>query len=389
MRSGAAVPDPRRQLASLPVAVMLLGPGQMIASANPAAEQFLGQSSRRLAGRSLFETLQFGQRRLVERITEADSQISARQIDVHVVGVGTRRVDLTIAPVVDEAGWQVLTLHDSAAADAIGEALSGGEDGVLQAPEILAHEIKNPLAGIRGAAQLLARKINPADRALTTLIADEVNRIAKLIDQMQTLSQRTAEPVGPCNLHEAIRHACAIIGAASADAPRIEEEFDPSLPVVLGSTNGLVQVLLNLLANARDASRDGASHNGGASQDGSGPRVIVRTRFASGLQLHVTGRGKPVRLPIELRISDNGPGVDPAMREHIFEPFVTTKKSGQGLGLALVRKLMGDMNGRITHDRDDAGGWTHFRLHLPVAPRDAIAVIGGVGLRTVGAGDRT
>ncbi len=367
------VPDPWRQLASLPVAVMLLGPGQIIASANPAAEQFLGQSSRRLSGRSLFETLHFASPRLLDRFAEGDAQISARQIDIHVVGVGTRRVDLTIAPVVDEAGWQVLTLHDSAAADAIGEALISPEDGVLQAPEILAHEIKNPLAGIRGAAQLLARKINPADRALTTLIADEVDRIAKLIDHMQTLSQRTAEPVGPCNLHEAIRHACAIIGAASSDAPRIEEEFDPSLPVVLGSTTGLVQVLLNLLANARDASLDGP-HSQGASSAGAAPRVIVRTRFASGLQLNVTGRGKPVRLPIELRVSDNGPGVDPAMREHIFEPFVTSKKSGQGLGLALVRKLVGDMNGRVTHDRDDSSGWTHFRLHLPVAPRGAVAV---------------
>jgi two-component system nitrogen regulation sensor histidine kinase GlnL len=366
-----AAPDPRRQLASLPIAVMLLGPGQLIVSANPAAEQFLGQSSRRLSGRSLFETLQFDQPRLIDRIAEGDAQISARQIDVHVAGVGTRRVDMTIAPVVDEAGWQVMTLHDSAAADAIGEALVSREDGVLQAPEILAHEIKNPLAGIRGAAQLLARNIDPADRALTTLIADEVDRIAKLIDQMQTLSQRTAEPVGPCNLHEAIRHACAIIGAANEDAPRIEEEFDPSLPVVLGSTNGLVQVLLNLLANARDASRDAAG------REGSRPRVVVRTRFASGLQLHVTGRGNPVRLPIELRISDNGPGVDPLMREHIFEPFVTSKKSGQGLGLALVRKLVGDMNGRITHDRDDSGGWTHFRLHLPVAPYGAVAVARG------------
>jgi two-component system nitrogen regulation sensor histidine kinase GlnL len=325
----------------------------------------------------LFAALRFDQPRLIARIAEGDTPISARQIDVQVVGVGTRRVDLTIAPVVNEAGWQVLTLHDGAAADAIGEPLVSRKSAVLQAPEILAHEIKNPLAGIRGAAQLLARKINPADRALTTLIAVEVDRIAKLIDQMQTLSQRTIEPVGPCNLHEAIRHACAIIGAASAAAPRIEEEFDPSLPVALGSTNGLVQVLLNLLANARDASREGASRAGHT------PRVVVRTRFASGLQLHVAGRGEPVRLPIELRVSDNGPGVDPAMREHIFEPFVTSKKSGQGLGLALVRKLVGDMNGRITHDRDETAGWTHFRLHLPVAPPGAVAVS-----RAVTVGDR-
>ena len=130
----------------------------------------------------------------------------------------------------------------------------------------------------------------------------------------------------------------------------------------MGSAHGLVQVLINLLANAREAGRDGEK-----------PRIIVRTRFASGLQLHSTGRGLPVRLPIEVRVSDNGPGIDPTMRDHIFEPFVTSKKTGQGLGLALVRKLVRDMNGRITHDRDDATGWTHFRLHLPVASASAAA----------------
>jgi two-component system nitrogen regulation sensor histidine kinase GlnL len=124
----------------------------------------------------------------------------------------------------------------------------------------------------------------------------------------------------------------------------------------MGSAHGLVQVLINLMANARDA--------GGG---GENARVVVRTRFASGLQLHAAGQGMPVRLPIEVRVSDNGPGIDPAMRDHIFEPFVSSKKSGQGLGLALVRKLVRDMNGRITHDRDEIGGWTHFRLHLPVA----------------------
>ena len=121
----------------------------------------------------------------------------------------------------------------------------------------------------------------------------------------------------------------------------------------------LVQVLINLLANAREACEGTAR-----------PRVVVRTRFASGLQLHSPASGTPVRLPIELRVSDNGHGVEPAMRERIFDPFVTTKKSGQGLGLALVRKLVGEMNGRISHERDEAGGWTHFRLHMPLAQED-------------------
>lgn len=351
----SAGPDALRQLASLPLAIVLLAPGLKIAGANPAAEQFFGQSLRRLAGRRLTDALTFEEPRLAERISDSETPVSAREINVVVPGQGTRQLDVTVTPIVDEPGWQVLSLHDTNT-EAMGEDSGGADNTILRAPEILAHEIKNPLAGIRGAAQLLARKVGESDRALTGLIADEVDRIAKLIDQMQTLSRRTTAPVEPCNLHEAARRAVAIIDAAGGTAPRIEEEFDPSLPPVLGSPDGLVQVLINLIANAREACRENEK-----------PRVIVRTRFASGLQLHAGRAGKPVRLPIELRVSDNGPGVDPAMREHIFEPFVTTKKNGQGLGLALVRKLVRDMNGRISHERDEERGWTHFRVHLPLA----------------------
>lgn len=352
-------PDAQRQLASLPLAVVLLAPGQTIASANPAAEQFFGQSLRRLSGRPLLETLSFGEPRLAERLDDHEAPVSAREIEVTVAGMGTRRLDVTFAPVIDEPGWQVLTLHDSSASDAMGEGSSAPDQPAMRGPEILAHEIKNPLAGIRGAAQLLSRKVEGKDKELTGLIAGEVDRIAKLIDQMQALSQRTSAPLVPANLHESVRRALAVLEAAGGETARFEEEFDPSLPPVQGNPDGLVQVTINLLANAAEACRDAKK-----------PRVIVRTRFASGLQLHSTGNGKPVRLPIELRISDNGPGIDPAMRDHIFEPFVTTKKTGQGLGLALVSKLVREMNGRITHDRDETGGWTHFRVHLPLAEKE-------------------
>jgi two-component system, NtrC family, nitrogen regulation sensor histidine kinase GlnL len=350
-------PDPQRMLASLPLATILLDPGQTVSWANPAAEQFFGQSLRRLAGKRLDALLVFGEPRLAGRLPGDDTPISARGTQATVQGQGRRRLDVTLTPIVDGPGWQLVTLHDSATAEALGE--GEGDNAALRGPEILAHEIKNPLAGIRGAAQLLARKIGEKDKALTGLIADEVDRIAKLIDQMQSLSSRTIEPAVACNLHEAVRRASAVL-AAGPGSVKIEEEFDPSLPAVLGSADGLVQVLINLLSNAAEACRHEPQ-----------PRVIVRTRFASGLQLHSAVEGRPVRLPIELRVSDNGPGIDPHARDHVFEPFVTTKKKGQGLGLALVRKLVRDMNGRIGHDRDEAEGWTHFRVHLPVATERA------------------
>jgi two-component system, NtrC family, nitrogen regulation sensor histidine kinase GlnL len=347
--------EAQRQLASLSLGIVLLGPGQTIAGANPAAEHLLGQSVRRMQGRPLSELLAFDEARLAERLREDDAQLSARATTVAVAGLGQRMVDVTLAPLIDRAGWQVLSLHDIGGAEAMRETQASGEDRPIRAPEVLAHEIKNPLAGIRGAAQLLGRKLEGTDLALTTLIADEVDRIAKLIDQMQSLSRRSVPVLSPCNLHEAVRRARAVIEAGGR-APVIVEEFDPSLPLVKGNADALVQVLINLLSNAVEAS-------GTAPQ----PFVAVRTRFASGLQLHRTIDGSAVRLPIEMRVSDNGPGIPADMRDHVFEPFVSTKKSGQGLGLALVRRLVSDMNGRITHDREEAKGLTHFRVHLPVA----------------------
>jgi two-component system nitrogen regulation sensor histidine kinase GlnL len=347
--------DAQRQLSSLPLAVVLLSPGQVVASANPAAEQLFGQGLRRLKGRALADLLTFGEPLLAGRLAETDANVSARATDVMIAGHGPRRIDVIAAPLVDQPGWQVLTLQDIGGAEAMRDNAARGDEGVLRAPAILAHEIKNPLAGIRGAAQLLGRKLDGNDRALTTLIADEVDRIAKLIDQMQTLSRRSAPELTACNLHEAIRRAKAVI-EAGGKAPAIGEEFDPSLPLVHGNVDALVQVMLNLIGNAADACRDNRD-----------PAITIRTRFASGLQLHPGIDGVAVRLPIELRVSDNGPGIDPTLRDHVFEPFVTSKKTGQGLGLALVRRLVRDMNGRITHDRDDQAGLTHFRVHLPMA----------------------
>jgi len=353
------IPDARSQLASLPLAVILLAPRMRVAAANPLAEQFFGQGARRLIGRPLADFVSFAEGRLVERIGDAEAPLSARETTMIVRGLGPRSVDLITAPLADSPGWQLMTIHDNSAFEALGDDSPSTESLFLRGPEILAHEIRNPLAGIRGAAQLLARKLDEKDRALTDLITGEVDRVAGLIERMQLLSGRTLPPVSACNLHEIVHRAVAVIMAGNPPGQPpipILEEFDPSLPPVLGDADGLVQVLLNLLANAREACAGQA-----------GAVISVRTRFASGLQLQAVEGRAPVRVPIELRVSDNGPGVPASMREHLFDPFVTSKKSGHGLGLAVVRKLVRDMNGRISHERDETAGITHFRIHLPMA----------------------
>jgi two-component system nitrogen regulation sensor histidine kinase GlnL len=350
-------PDPQRLIASFPFAVLLVAPDLAISAINPAAEQLLGQSARRLLGKHIDSQLAFSESHVARRLAEGDAQLFARDSTVR-IGRQLRRLDVMLAPVAGHPGWQMVILHEPIGVEALGGERHGGDAAPLRAPEVLAHEIKNPLAGIRGAAQLLARTGGERERELTTLITAEVDRVTKLIDQMQTLSRKGGAAATAYNVHEALRRAVAVLLAGGAPMPRVEEEFDPSLPPVQCSPDSLVQVVMNLIGNAREAAAGATS-----------PRILLRTRFASGIRLHGASGEPPLPLPIEIRISDNGPGIDRELGDRIFEPFVSGKPHGQGLGLALVQKLVREMSGRITHDRDEAAGLTHFRLHLPVAER--------------------
>lgn len=346
-----AAPDARSQIDGMNFAVIVLDPDLVIREVNPAAENLLGISARRLLGQEVRDALEISEGRIIEKLRDSEGQLIARGIGLR-AGERDMVVNLTLSALSSHPGWRVMTLSDTGQ----GEMMSDGTQGALRGPAILAHEIKNPLAAIRGAAQLLKRKVEEKEAALVKLITDEVDRIANLIDRMQRLGRENPDPVGPVNLHSAIHRALDVVSAAGDKGVNLREEFDPSLPMVSANEDALVQVLINLISNARDACSTSVM-----------PEIVVRTRFVSGLVLNVIRLGRPVKLPIEIQVSDNGPGVDPALRAHIFEPFVTSKKNGQGLGLALVNKLVRDMDGRITHERDEKLGWTHFRVHLPVA----------------------
>lgn len=363
MASGFAAtgtrPDPRTQIAGLIFAVLLIDADGVIAEVNHAAENLLGTSASRLVGTRLLDRIGPLDARVEARLALGEDGLVARDLAIR-AGEGEVRINLTASPLGGYPGWRVVTMsqigHDDAAHPASDEAM-------LSAPAVLAHEIKNPLAAIRGAGQLAARKLPDADKKLARMITDEVDRIARLIDRMQQLGSTRTGPVDACNPHEAIRAAVATMRAAGADHGEFEirEEFDPSLPPVLANRDALEQVLINLVSNARDAafSTDGPA------------LVTVQTRFVSGMAFSAIRNGRAVPLPIEITISDNGPGIDPVLRDHVFEPFVTSKPSGQGLGLSLVRKLVRDMNGNVSHERDARAGITHFRLHLPQAQDEA------------------
>ena len=346
-----APPDAASQLAGFVFAVLLIDPDSRVAEANPAAEDLLGRSMHRLIGTSLDALFKLGDPRVQAGLRQADAPLVARDVALD-AGRVQRRINLTISPLSSHPGWRALTLSEAGmGGDEQGEGLE------LRTPAILAHEIKNPLAAIRGASQLLARRAEARDKPLAGIITAEVDRIAGLIDRMQQLGSAPMAVTGTCNLHEAIRSALTSVRAARGTAVELAEEFDPSLPRVSADAAALQQVLINLVGNACDACAGQGT-----------PRVEIRTRFVSGLVYNVIRLGKATRLPVEVVVTDNGGGIDPDLRDHVFEPFVTSKPHGQGLGLALVRKLVRDMGGRIAHERDDKAGLTHFRINLAVAP---------------------
>lgn len=354
-------PDAAAQISGLVFALILVGPDGRVEQVNHAAESLLGTGSKRMIGQRFEEIITPLDERVAAWLASGEGALVARDVQVRLAGAETP-VNLTMSALPAYPGWRVVTIsqlgHEKASSEEQGSPVVG-------APSILAHEIKNPLAAIRGAAQLIARKLPSADKLLARMITDEVDRIAGLIDRMQQLGSQSAEPGEACNPHEAIRSAVATVRAGGLDGVEIIEEFDPSLPPVHANREALEQVLINLLSNARDASASARA------QGGSPPRITVRTRYVSGQVFNAIRFGRTVRLPIEICVSDNGAGVDPELRDRLFEPFVTSKPNGQGLGLALVRKLMRDMDGSISHEREGRAGLTHFRLHLPVADKAA------------------
>jgi two-component system nitrogen regulation sensor histidine kinase GlnL len=367
----APAPDAAVMLSALPVACVLLDRAGGFRFANPAAEQFFGLSLPQLRNLVLTDLVPPDSPLflLIDQVRTQDVIISERDLNLDSPRLTRRGVAVTGTPVAEEPGCVLLTFYDWSAARALDRHMNfrNAARSVAGMAAILAHEVKNPLSGIRGAAQLLEHTVSDSDRELAVLIREEADRIHALVDRMEAFEEKPADR-GAVNIHRVLGHVRRLAQSGFAAGLRIHEQYDPSLPSVWGTRDQLVQVLLNLVKNAAEAITD-------SGQDG---EITLMTAYQQGISVAAPGSIGRIHLPLVVTVRDDGPGIPEDVEKNLFDPFVTTKQSGSGLGLALVAKIIGDHGGLI--EVDSRPGKTDFRLFLPVFPEDDLQGEEAVGL---------
>ena len=341
----------------LPLPALVIGADDEVKAVNGAAEAFLGASEAQLAGQAA--PVLFGDTARIVELVRIARRTAATAADHNVEfpwpGRASEQIDLLAAA--DEAGEVLIIMQRRSIAEHIDRSLSHrhAARSITGMAAMLAHEIKNPLAGISGAAQLLEMNAADDDVALTSLIRDETKRIETLINKVESFGAGGPLKRGPVNIHDVLDRAKRSAEAGFAAHVKFRELYDPSLPEVPGDHDQLIQVMLNLLKNAAEA----APPVGGL--------IAIRTAYRAGVAMS-DARGARVSMPLLVEISDNGVGVPQDLLGEIFEPFVTSKSSGNGLGLSLVSKVVAEHGGAI--DCQSEPGRTTFRLRFPIWRED-------------------
>ncbi|WP_208979262.1 two-component system sensor histidine kinase NtrB [Pseudovibrio axinellae] len=344
-------------LDSLPHPVIVVGEDDKIVGANSAAEGFLHASLSVLKRREVSWFVPFGSPllALIAQVRERGGPVNEYKVDIGSPRIGQEKlVDIHASPLSDAPGGVVLLFQERTMAEKLDKQLTsrGAARTVTGLAAMLAHEIKNPLSGIRGAAQLLEQSASEEDRQLTRLITDETDRIVKLVDRMEVFSDERPIDREPVNIHVVLDHVKRVAASGFAAGVKITEDYDPSLPPVFANRDQLVQVFINLIKNASEA-LNGVNK----------PEIVISTAFRPGVRLSVPGVQERVSLPLEFCVRDNGHGVPNDLKQHLFDPFITTKTNGSGLGLALVAKIVGDHGGVVECESGNSG--TKFRILMP------------------------
>ena len=357
-------PDSAAMISALPVPLVVLDAENRFTFANHAAEQFLGISAVQLDQLRLTDLVPADNPvfLLIAQVRRGEVTVSDHDMTFESPRLRKTGIAVQGTPLPEEPGAVLLVMQDASAARALDRQLNfrSAARSVTGMAAILAHEVKNPLSGIRGAAQLLESSVCDADRELTVLIRDEADRIRALVDRMEMFGEKPIER-GAVNIHRVMEHVRRLAQSGFGAAIRFIEIYDPSLPPVHGNRDQLIQVVLNLVKNAAESIALGGVSNG---------EITLVTAFQHGVRLTVPGSDRRLHLPMVAAVRDNGPGIPDDIQCNLFDPFITSKPSGSGLGLALVAKIVSDHGGLI--EVDSRPGRTEFRLHLPMLTDETV-----------------
>ncbi|MDX2144228.1 MAG: ATP-binding protein [Rhodospirillaceae bacterium] len=356
--SSSAVPaNAEAILAAVAAATIAVDGTLVIRFVNAAAEQMFQSSAPALVGQPLADLLppNGAVMSLVTQAQREASPVSAYAVALDTPRTGARSLTVHVAPMSDAPGWLVISLQEQTRALKIGQQLEhrNAARSVTAMASLLAHEVKNPLSGIRGAAQLLEQGAGEDDRRLTQLICDECDRIVALVDRMEVFSDERPLARTPVNIHIVLERVRRLAENGFGKGLKFVERYDPSLPPVDGNHDQLVQAFLNLIKNATEAA---------PRQSG---EIVITTSYKQGVRVAMPGTTGRVQLPLVVTIQDNGPGIPDDIRPYMFDPFITTKPKGSGLGLALVAKIVADHGGIIEFESEPKR--TVFRVMLPIA----------------------
>jgi two-component system nitrogen regulation sensor histidine kinase GlnL len=348
--------DPVSILEALPNPLITVNHENKIIFLNSAAELFFGGSLLLLKGQFLSDLLSEDTPlfNMIKVSRQTGNSISDYDLAIESPRIGAKVVNIGVSPIPDTGDCVCISLFERSIAQRLQyqQQFRGAARSVSGMAAMLAHEVKNPLSGIRGAAQLLSQTIKEDDQSLTQLICDETDRICALVDKMEEFSDERPIRKEPINIHEVLDHCRQLASAGFGKHVRFIEEYDPSLPHTFGNRFILIQLFLNLLKNSCEAVPK------------AGGEIKILTAYRQGMKIKVAGASERLYLPLLVAIKDNGNGIPDDLAANIFEPFVTSKVSGTGLGLAFVAKAVSDHGGVVEVDSQPKN--TIFQIRLPV-----------------------